>query len=269
MRVDEHTTTIEGVPVFYRSAGDWTARPTTVYLHDAIMSSEDWVPFLGRTGGVAPDLIGFGRSGKGGHLDYSPQGLARFVGRLLSALGVERAAVVGHGWGGALALLLALEDPSRIERLVLIDAVPLLEGFNWHPAVRLWRQPLLGELAMGATSRRMLTRALRRATVERDVWTQERLEAVWEQFDQGTQRALLRLHRAADERRLAELGAELGTVRSAALIIWGERDPWYDPSFADAYGAALPDATVRRIADAGHWPWLDRPEVLELVAGFA
>jgi pimeloyl-ACP methyl ester carboxylesterase len=53
-----------------------------------------------------------------------------------------------------------------------------------------------------------------------------------------------------------------------ALVIWGDRDPWFGPEFADAYGAALPDATVEHIPEAGHWPWLDQPQVVELVASF-
>jgi pimeloyl-ACP methyl ester carboxylesterase len=268
VRVDEHTTTVDDVPVFYRTAGGpWTgARP--LYLHEAITSSDDWVPFLERTGGIAPDLIGFGRSGKGGHLEYSPEGMKNFLARLLSELGVDRFTLIGHGWGAAIGLLLLLDDPSRAERVVLIDAVPLLEGFRWHRPARLWRRPVIGELAMGATSRRQLTRQLRRGVARPAAWTTPRLGATWEQFDQGTQRALLRLHRAADERRLAELGLSLGTLRMPGLVVWGERDPWFGPQFADAYGVALPGATVRRIPDAGHWPWLDQPQVIELVGEF-
>lgn len=269
MRVDEHTTTIEEVPVFYRSAGE-IARDSTVplYLHEAITSSDDWTAFLERTGGLAPDLIGFGRSGKGGHLDYSPQGLVDFLVRLLSELEVERVKLVGHGWGGALALMLALREPARVERLVLLNAVPLLPGFSWHTAARLWRRPVLGELAMGATSRRRLFRELRKGAVPTDAWSPERLKATWEQFDQGTQRALLRLHRAADEKRLAELGAALGSLELPVLVVWGVLDPWFDAKFADAYAAALPQAAVETLPDAGHWPWLDRSRVVELVARF-
>jgi pimeloyl-ACP methyl ester carboxylesterase len=268
VRVEEHTTTIDQVPVFYRTAGGpWTgARP--LYLHEALTSSDDWTSFLERTGGLAPDLLGFGRSGKGGHLDYSPDGIIDFLMRLLSELGVERFQLIGHGWGGALVLLLALREPGRVERLVLIDAVPLLDGFRWHRPARLWRRPVIGELVMGATSRRRLQRELRKATVRPDAWSRTRLNAIWGQFDQGTQRALLRLHRAADEARLAELGAGLGSLRVPALVVWGERDPWFPSELADAYGAMLPDATVERVPDAGHWPWLDQPQVIERVAGF-
>jgi pimeloyl-ACP methyl ester carboxylesterase len=269
VRVEEHTTTIDQVPAFYRTAGVVAnGAGVPLYLHDAITSSDDWTRFLERTGGLAPDLIGFGRSGKGGHLDYSPEGVVNFLVQLLSELGVGRIELIGHGWGGALALLLAMREPDRVERLVLIDAVPLLDGFRWHPAARLWRRPVIGELVMGATSRRRLHRELRKGTVRAEAWSKASLNAVWEQFDQGTQRALLRLHRAADETQLAELGKQLGRLTAPALVVWGERDPWFAPELADAYGAALPHATIERVRGAGHWPWLDEPRVIDRVAEF-
>jgi pimeloyl-ACP methyl ester carboxylesterase len=268
VRVAEHTTTIDHVPVFYRNAeeaGSSGASPI-VYLHEALTSSDDVVPLLARTGGVAPDMIGFGRSGKGGHLDYTPQGLVDFVQRFLDHVGLERVRLVGHGWGGALGLILAEQRPELVERLVVIDPVPLLEGFVWPRPVRLWRKPVIGELVMGSTPRWFLSRELRRASPK--AWTADRLAAVWHQFDQGTQRALLRLHRAADETQLADLGSRLERLGAPVQIIWGEADPWFAPRFADAYAARLPHAEVEHVAGAGHWPWLDEPRAGEVVVDF-
>src|SRR5947209_19811613 len=113
--------TIDDVPVFYRSAGELHAsarEPRTLYLHDAMMSSDDFVSFLERTGGLAPDLIGFGRSGKGGHLDYSPGGMVDFAEDFLAELESGRLKLVGHGGGRALGLLLGMRHPGRAERWV-------------------------------------------------------------------------------------------------------------------------------------------------------
>ncbi len=268
VRVAEHTTTIDDVPVLYRSAEVPPGQAPVLYLHDALTSSADLVPFLERTGGLAPDLIGFGRSGKGGHLDYSPSGLVDFLERFVDQLSIERTGAVGHGWGGALGLLLALRRPGLVERFVLIDAVPLLDGFVWQGPARVWRRRAIGELVMGSISRRMLARELRRGSATPNAWTTSRVAEVWEDFDQGTQRALLRLHRAADEAHLAELGTGLESLDIPALVIWGDADPWFAPRFADAYGARLRDARVEHVADAGHWPWLDQPRVLEAASQF-
>lgn len=268
MQVDDHTTTIDHVPVFYRSASKSGSTHGILYLHDAISSSDDVLPFLERTGGTAPDLIGFGRSGKGGHLDYTPRGLTDFLERFVDTQGIAEADLVGHGWSGALALLLAQRRPGLARRLVLINAVPLLEGFSWHGPARLWRRRLLGELAMGSTPRWLLARELRAGAANPETWSESRLATLWEHFDQGTQRALLRLHRDADEARLAQLGEHLEDLTAPTLVLWGDSDPWFAPQFADAYGTRLPNATVEHIPDAGHWPWLDQPRVVDRVATF-
>jgi pimeloyl-ACP methyl ester carboxylesterase len=262
--VDEHTITLgEAGPVYYRTAP--AAGVPTLYLHGIPTSSDDWAPFLERTGGIAPDLIGFGRSSKGGHLDYSLDGLATFVEQLLDELGVDRVDLVAHQWGAAVGAVFAARHPDRVARITALQPLPLIEGFGWPRLVHWWRRPAIGELLMGATTRRMLGRELRRGAISADAWTPERVAAVWEQFDQGTQRAILRLHRGTAESALESV---LGSLQMPVLIVWGDRDPWLAPKLADAYAARLADATVER-CDAGHWPWLDRPELVERVAAAA
>ena len=236
-----------------------------LYLHGIPTSSDDWVEFLTRTGGVAPDLIGFGRSGKGGHLDYSIPGLTGFVEWFLGEVHVDTVKLVAHDWGVPVGLALAQRHPELIERLVLINAPPLLGGFAWPRLARLWRAPLIGEGLMGSTTRGMLARTLRHGSVREDAWPDARVNEVWDQFDQGTQRATLRLVRSANR---ALPTPEPPANAPPALIVWGDRDPWYPPALADAYAAHLPGARLERLSDAGHWPWLDRSDLVERVATF-
>jgi pimeloyl-ACP methyl ester carboxylesterase len=269
VRVDDHTIEVAEAPVFYRSApADGTP---TLYLHGVPTSSDDWTEFLERTGGLAPDLPGFGRSGKGGHLDYSIDGHADFVERFLEDREIEVIKLVAHDWGAAGGLVFAQRHPERVERIVLVAPVPLFAGAgaSLHATSRAWKRPVLGELTMGFSTKWVLSRALRRASTRPDVWSDARLESTWEQFDQGTQRAILRLHRTSDDSALAAAGSllqRLGDV--ATLIVWGERDRWLDPALAAAYGARLPHAVVETVADAGHWPWLDQPAVIDRVVAF-
>jgi pimeloyl-ACP methyl ester carboxylesterase len=266
VRVDEHTIELASSPAFYRSSP--VQGLPSVYLHGVPTSSDDWVSFLQRRGGVAPDLIGFGRSGKSGHLDYSIEGLADFLERLLSELGVDRFQLVAHDWGAVVGLELAFRHPNAVQRIVLFDPPALLEGFRWHRLARLWRTPGIGELVMGSTNRWLLATVLRRGAVEDRSWPDERVAAVWEQFDQGTQRAILRLHRRTNEEWLSIRALGAGAPTAPTLLICGDRDPWLAPALPDAYAAILPNARVERIAQAGHWPWLDRPEVIDRVAEF-
>ena len=167
-----------------------------------------------------------------------------------------------------MGLEFAQRHPSRIERLVLCDAIPLLDGYRWPRIARTWRLLGLGELAMGSTPRWMLARTLRRGSVRPDAWPDARVGSIWDHFDQGTQRAILRLHRDGDPSRLAAAGAGLEQLDAPALIVWGERDPWLPPDLARRYAARLPNAEVEIIEGAGHWPWLDQPELVERIAAF-
>jgi pimeloyl-ACP methyl ester carboxylesterase len=162
------------------------------------------------------------------------------------------------------ALELARRRPERIERLAMLNPVPLVEVFHWPRIARGWRIRFLGELMMGSTQRWMLARALRRASANPAVWSDRRIATIWKQFDQGTQRAILRLHRSVDDPpRTAPVA-----TRAHALLIWGEQDPWFPVAYADPYAALLPNAHVDRIAGVGHWPWLDRPELIDRIEAF-
>jgi pimeloyl-ACP methyl ester carboxylesterase len=263
VRVDEHTIDADGTPVFYRRAGE----TPILYLHGIPTSSDDWLPFLAATGGIAPDLIGFGRSGKAGNLDYSLSGYADFIEDLLGRLEIDdRVSLVAHGWGAGGALVFAQRRPERIERLVLLNPLPLFDGVSYGRLERILRTPAVGELAMGSVTKWLLARRLRRGTANPDAWSAKRIAAVWEQFDQGTQRAILRLLRSAGPDELRSHGADLGSIIAPALILWGELDPWFAPRFADAYQATLADGRRTRLAGAGHWPWLDDRTVVDTVA---
>ncbi len=267
MGVDEHTIAVAGASVFYRRA---PARDTEVlYLHSVPTSSDDWVAPLELTGGLAPDLPGFGRTSKAGNLDYSLPAYVLFVEQFLDVLEVDEVVLIGHGWGAAIGLLFAQRHPERVTRLAIIDAVPLLEGFQWPAMVRWWRRPGIGELLMGSVNRWLLARTLRAGSATPEAWPDARVDAVWEQFDQGTQRAILRLHRSVDTGELAAAGEDLAGLEQPALVLWGEQDRWLAPAFADAYAQHLPHATIERVAGAGHWPWLDVPALAERLAGFA
>jgi pimeloyl-ACP methyl ester carboxylesterase len=266
VQVAEHTTDLAGAPIFYRSAEPHVA--PALYLHGCPTSSDDWVELLERTGGVAPDLVGFGRSAKAANLDYTLSGLANFIELFLEQLGIETVTLVAHDWGAGGGLVFAERHPERVRRIVLIDALPLLEGFMWPRVARMWRTRGVGELAMGAVTRRRLRRALRRGCANPDAFDDARLAAIWDQFDQGTQRAILRLHRSASEDALAQAGSSLERLTMPALVVWGEQDPWLPASLAERYGERLPHAQVLTVPDAGHWPWLERPEVADRIVEF-
>ena len=195
-------------------AGGWGCRwleapaggTPVVYVHGVPNTAALWRPFLRRTGGLAPDLPGFGAVGQAGGVRLLDRRAVRLAARFLAERGVERYSLVAHDWGAA-ALALAQAEPERIERLVLLDAVPLLPGYEWHTLARQWRRPLVGEMAMGFTFKFVTRRLLR--LPDGSAFPEHELDDIWDHFDHGTQRAILRLYRSAPPRALEAAGAQL------------------------------------------------------------
>lgn len=237
-----------------------------LYLHGVPSDGADWLPFLERTGGMAPDLPGFGRSPKGADFEYSIEGYTRFLRAFADERGLERFSLVVHDWG-AVGLALAQESPERIDRLVVLNAVPLLPGYRWHRIARAWRTPLIGELLMGFSTRFGTRQLLKQATPRREGMPDEMVDRIWRSFDHGTQRAILKLYRSAPPPVLEAAGARLGEIGRPSLVVWGGADPYIAPSHGEAYAEAL-GARLEALPDAGHWPWLDRPDAVDLVTDF-
>src|SRR5712671_1297489 len=102
--------------------------PLVLLLHgfpECWVSWRNQLPALAQAGfrAVAPDLRGYGKSDKPPGLDaYRIEVLARDIARLVEALGADRAHVVGHDWGGAVAWFFAMWHPERLDRLAILNA---------------------------------------------------------------------------------------------------------------------------------------------------
>jgi pimeloyl-ACP methyl ester carboxylesterase len=268
--VSEHRAEIDGLPIFWRSApapAGATASSVPLYLHGVPSNSDDWLDFLRLGGGLAPDLPGFGRSGKPGSLHYTIAEYDRFIERFLDEVGVERVSLLVHDWG-AVGLAFAQRLPERVERVAIVNAVPFLPGYRWHRMARIWRTPGLGELAMGTTNRFTLRLISRESNATPGPMPEGFLDSVLDHFDQGTQRAILRLYRSSPSDVLAASGEHLARLEMPALIAWGMKDPYIPSRFARAYADALRDAELLELPDAGHWPWLDRPDLVKRLVNF-
>jgi pimeloyl-ACP methyl ester carboxylesterase len=262
--VERHTEEIDGMPVSWLAAS--ADGIPTVYVHGIPNSAVSWRPFLSLTGGVAPDMPGFGESIKAVTFPYSLAGYDGFMERFLDWLDLDAVNLVVHDWGTA-ALAFAKRAPERIERLVVINGLPLFDGYAWPRVVRLLRTPGLGELAMGCISMRLLRRVLRHAN--REPLPEGELKEMYGKLDFGTQRAILKLTRSVKPGTLAAAGDGLARIDAPALIVWGELDPFNPSDAAVRYAHALggePELVL--LDDAGHWPWLDRPDVIAHVADF-
>lgn len=266
--IEEGELRVDGVRVFYRRvAGEGTP---VVYCHGNPSHGEDWVPFLERGGAaIAIDMPGWGRSDRPDpqRFDYSMYGLSAFLERCLEELGAERRKLVVHDWG-SLALIGAQRRPQLVEKLVVVNAVPLLPGYRWHWVAQIWRRRPLGELANATTTRSSMALLMRQASGDRGPMSPEFVDMVWNRWDKGTSDATLALYRHADPDRLAQAGKELPNLTCPSLVLWGDRDPYFPTRFAESYAEILPSSELEAVPAAGHWPWIDDARIIDRVLSF-
>jgi pimeloyl-ACP methyl ester carboxylesterase len=266
-RVDRRTGLLAGEEWAWHEAegGD----VPVLYVHGVPTAGFDWDPFLAVTGGLAPDLPGFGASAKPAGAPYDGPFFAAALERFLAWRGVDRVRLVVHDWGAGWGLLWAQDHPGRVERLVILNGVPLTAAYRWHWVARVWRTRGAGEAFMRATNGATLAALTRLSNTSPGplpaAWRAEVLDA----FDAGTRRAILRLYRWGDPERLGRAGARLGELTCPALVLWGARDPYIPVRFAQVAADQLGGPTEVEVVDgAGHWGWLDRPAMVDRVATF-
>jgi len=207
---------------------------------------------------IAPDLLGFGQSAVPlGGTAFRQQAAVLRV--LLDHLGLERYALLGHDWGGPIAMASAIQHPEQVSRLVLVNT-SLRPDFEppwyWKPFVA----PRLGELLLVRLN--LFGRGLplmMRAARERSL--HRRYLAPLQRAD--TRRTVLSLERLTGYAGLMrEVVEALPSMQVPTLILWGEPDGYFRPPEMQRLHALLPHAKVQRIPKGGHFPQEDAAEAV-------
>ncbi|MCW2838876.1 MAG: hypothetical protein JWR55_359 [Aeromicrobium sp.] len=251
--------------------------PALLLLHGLACDSSTWldvVPALSEHYTViAPDLLGHGESDKP-DADYSLGGYANGMRDLLTLLGIDKVTVVGHSFGGGVAMQFAYQFPDRTERVVLVSTGGL--GKEVTPLIRFLTIPGSG-LAVGlATARpwRPLVSGGLRSLSRLPISATRDLDEVARIYEALADRA----QRTAVQRVTSHVLNWRGqfvtmTDRSylarlmPVLVIWGRDDMVIPSSHADLAPTQVSDVHV--LEDSGHFPHKDHPEeFVRLVVAF-
>lgn len=248
-------------------AGPAEASEAAVFVHGNPGSADDWVALVGALGNsdlraVAFDLPDFGETDAPQGFEHSVPGYATFLGLALESLGIDRAHLVVHDFGGPIGLAWAIAHPDSLASATLID-IGVLPGYRWHRLARIWRTPVLGEVIQAAATRRAFRFLIDRG--EPRGLPRHFVEGMYDHYDRRTRAAVLELYRATDH--LGAAGAEF-VARMAprdipALVIWGEHDVYLPSRYAVRQREAFPSAAVHLLPSSGHWPFADAPETVE------
>lgn len=247
-------------PLQTRIIEDGGGPRTVVFLHGVGARADRWTPMAARVAAsgfhaVALDFPGHGFASKGPAPDYSVPGYAAFVRSALDALGLRRAAIVGTSMGGHVAASIALNQPKRINGLVLVGAVgltPLPEATGLIGAGLLRR------------SRSDIAAKLRRVLSNHALVTEALIDEEWRiNNSAGADAAFQALSRYWLTQLNADVvGPRLRQSKDAPPIrlIWGAEDQAVTPAAGQAAADLLTGGEMHLIPRSAHAPYLDAPE---------
>lgn len=220
---------------------------------------------------LAPDLRGYNLSDKPpGVSAYRIDALLGDAIGLIENAGAERAAIVGHDWGGVLAWLLAMHYPRRVEKLIILNA-PHPAAFrrelrSWKQLLRSWyifffQVPGLPELLLRAGDFAWIDRLLRRQPMHPQAFGPEDVHRYKQALARpGALTAALNYYRASVRHRTQSATRDDVPVSAPVLLLWGERDAYLSPRLTEGLSAWVPNLHVVRFPDVSHWIQNDAPE---------
>lgn len=219
-----------------------------VLLHGWGASSQSLSPLCGALADgfrvVAVDLPGFGWSQAPPAAWGSPE-YAGHVAALLQRLGIPRAHLFGHSFGGRIAIRMAAEQPERVSRLVLVASAGIRPrrgaGYYGRVAAAKLARWFFSLPGWGAAGRRIISR-------------------VYGRFGSRDYRAAGPMRPTLVKLVNEDLTAVLPAIQAPTLILWGDRDQEVPRGAMEIMAARIPGARLRVFGGAGHFPFVDAPE---------
>jgi pimeloyl-ACP methyl ester carboxylesterase len=228
-----------------------------LYIHGA--GGLFWDPLLGALAAthhvIAPEHPGAGDSQGLEHVE-DLWDLVLYYNELLDSFGVDRAAVVGHSFGGMVAAELAATSPHRVEKLVLI--APLGLWRDDHPVPDISGIPASSMPGLVLADPDGPLAALLPAPDPTDPESLFRasqtmasiLQFIWPLPDKGLSKRLYRL-------------------KAPTLLVWGAQDRLVHPAYGDDFQAAIAGSRLEIVEGAGHLPQLEQAEsTIPLITDF-
>jgi len=263
----------------YREAGS-QEEPVALFLHGNPTSSYIWRNILPHVAPVArciaPDLIGFGQSGKP-DIDYRFVDQARYLDAFIEAQGIGSAYLVAQDWGTALAFHLAARRPDFVRGLAFMEFIrPMPSWDDFHQAeaaretFRKFRTPGEGERMIidgNAFVERVLPNSIIRKLSDEEMAVYrapfsapEARKPIWRLPNE-----LPIAGEPADVNEILEQAhAALASSRYPKLLFVGNPGALVSPTFAEAFAGRLHDCRTVQLGAGAHYLQEDHPETIGL-----
>jgi pimeloyl-ACP methyl ester carboxylesterase len=262
--------TANGINFHYVTQGQG---PLLILLHGFPESWYSWreqIPFLAKKFKVvAVDMRGYNLTDKPPKVaDYRQDKLVEDIKALIYAFDEEKATIVAHDWGGAVAWAFAMQEPEMLEKLVIMNCphpVGMINAFksstqllhSWY--MLFFQIPEIPELLMSVNGYKYSAKNLERTAEKPESAFNEEDKAYFRETisQPGANTAMINYYRAV--LRYGS-GIKVKTIETPTLLIWGEKDKFLLKKTIEGIEQYVPNITVRNIPEASHWVHRDEPE---------
>ncbi len=207
----------------------------------------------------ALDMKGFGWTDKPRGGDYDPVTLAKEVNAWLELMDIERPVIVGNSLGGAVGIIMAVDHPEKVDRLVLIDSA----GYRQEAPliIRVMNSGPGAFLTKWTFGKWLIKGNLKMVFFDRELVTNERIDAYYDRLrTEGARDAQTTVTRAILKFATDPYIEKLSVISAPTLIIWGAEDQWIPVEYAYRFQKDIPGADLAVIPECGHIPQEERPE---------
>ena len=262
------------VKLFYEEDGEG---PPVLLIHGFGASTYTWrgiAPALARDHRViAVDLKGFGQSDKPFDTRYSVFDQADLLAQLIVDRDLRDLTLVGHSFGGGVALVLALKDDQRLKgrvsKLVLLDTIAYPQDIPVF--FRMLDMPLFSHVGVRMVPPAMQTRiALRIAYLDNSKIDDEEVETYAAPLRSAAgKHAIIHSARQIIPEGLDEISERYKSIEMPTLILWCDHDRIVPLDVGLKLRRTLPNSTLRLVEGCGHMPQEEQPAAtLDLIRGF-
>ncbi len=252
---------IQGVNVYLTDCGSGSP---ILFLHGAPDSAEMWSGVIEHLKDqhhcFAPDLPGFGRSTAPADFTCSLENMAGFLDQFIEGAAIPTPLnLVVADFGATYGLSWAVTYPNKVQRLAIVGGSNFSSRYHWHGAARLLRIPLLGELAMATVTLPSQEKMMRQnAPLVSPEYVRESYTLSLAKPE--TRRMMLKLYRSVNPQDFVEREDRLHnlTAHVPTLVLWGDKDPFITPEYAEQFGSAQ----VEHFPQNGHWLAVESPKIV-------
>jgi len=262
---------VDEINVHFRDEGEGFP---IVLIHGTAASLHTWDAWtdeLKKTNRVIRmDLPAFGITGPNKNADYSIEAYTTFLHSFLEKLKLEKFYLAGNSLGGNIAWNYTADYPSKVEKLILVDASGLPTNKSQPAIFKMAKTPILNSLFLYITPRFLIKKNIEEVYEDDSKITDELINRYHKMaLRVGNRKAFI--DRAKTDFKLdAQVNLEkLKSIQTSTLLIWGAKDLWIPIANGIRMNEILVNSKLEVLENSGHVPMEENPrESLKLMNDF-